>query len=48
MSEQGELMLELHVDEIPDNKLLTIINATCTFKGKLSVQTAPGDKPSPL
>jgi len=44
-SELGESMVELHVDEIPDNKLLTIINATCKFGGKLSVRMAPEEKP---
>jgi hypothetical protein len=44
-SELGESMVELHVDEIPNNKLLTIINATCKFGGKLSVRMAPEEKP---
>ena len=34
----GLEMVEMHVDEIPDNSLLTYINQECMFGGNLSVK----------
>jgi hypothetical protein len=38
-------MVELHVDDIPDNKLLTIINNEYPMGGNLSIRKSPDEKP---
>jgi hypothetical protein len=38
-------MVELHVDEIPDNEILTRINHECWFGGNLSVWKNNNEKP---
>jgi hypothetical protein len=38
-------MVELHVDEIPDNELLTRINRKCHFGGNLHVWRVINERP---
>jgi hypothetical protein len=45
-SKQSKLeMAEIHVDEIPDNKLLTEINFKVKYSGNLSIRKQPEEKP---
>ena len=44
-NEDGLDMVELHVDEIPDNEILTRINRECHFGGNLSVRKNNNEKP---
>jgi hypothetical protein len=44
-NEEGLEMVELHVDEIPDNTLLTRINNLCLYGGNLSVRKMPNERP---
>ena len=44
-NEEGLEMVEIHVDEIPDSKLLTNINLQCWFGSNLSIQKRPEEKP---
>jgi hypothetical protein len=43
--EEGLEMVELHIDEIPDNTLLTRINNLCLYGRNLSVRKMPNEKP---
>ncbi len=38
-------MVEIHVDEIPDNTLLTKINSKLKYGGNLSIRKRPEEKP---
>jgi hypothetical protein len=38
-------MVEMHVDKITDNSLLTYINQECIFGGNLSIQKNPNEQP---
>ena len=44
-NEAGLDMVEIHVDEIPDNASLTRINAECRFGGNLSVRKGKEERP---
>ncbi len=44
-NEQGLEMVEIHMDEIPDNKLLTEINSKLKYGGNLSIHKQPDEKP---
>ncbi len=43
--EQGSEMVEIHVDEKLDNKLLTEINSKLKYGGNLSIHKQPEEKP---
>jgi len=43
-AEDGTEMVKLHVDEIPNNQLLTRINADCKFGGNLSFKKKQDEK----
>ncbi len=43
--ESGEQqMVEMHIDDTPDNKLLTLINSECPMGGNLIVRKNPNEK----
>jgi hypothetical protein len=44
-NEEGLEMVELHIDKIPDNTLLSRINNLCSYGGNLSVRKMPNERP---
>jgi hypothetical protein len=44
-NEAGLEMVELHIDEIPDNTLPTRINNLCLYGRNLSVKKMPNERP---
>jgi hypothetical protein len=44
-SQDGKQMVEFHIDDIPENPLLTKITYMCQFGGNLSVRKQEDERP---